>query len=50
MLDDGQVELVLSEDDLKDGLTEWPEDGLAPEVLNQRYNDFLALAGWGANE
>ena len=50
LLDDGLFELILSEDDIKDELTEWPEDGLAPEALNQRYNDFLALAGWGPNQ
>lgn len=46
MQDAGQFELILSEADLKDESTPWPDDGLAPEVLNQRYNDFLALAGW----
>ncbi|EXI81773.1 MAG: Inactivated superfamily I helicase [Candidatus Accumulibacter appositus] len=46
MQDAGQFELILSEADLKDESTPWPDDGLAPEVLNPRYNDFLALAGW----
>jgi hypothetical protein len=42
----GLIELVLADSDLKDGLTDWPADGLTPEVLNQSYNDHLALAGW----
>lgn len=50
MLDHGQIELIVTEDDLKDGLTEWPEDGLAADLLNQNYNDYLALAGWGENQ
>ena len=38
--------MILGEADIKDGLTAWPEDALAPESLNPAYNDFLALAGW----
>jgi hypothetical protein len=41
----GVFELVIDKDDLEDGLTLWPEDGLAPEVLNQNYNETLILAG-----
>jgi hypothetical protein len=48
--DDGVIELILGESDIKDGLTDWPEDGLAAESLNPAYNDFLALAGWGASQ
>jgi hypothetical protein len=50
MFDDGLFELILSDDEIKDALTEWPDDGLAPEALNQRYNDYLALAGWEAKQ
>lgn len=48
--DDGRFELILGESDIKDRSTDWPEDGLAPESLNPAYNDFLALAGWGASQ
>lgn len=41
-LDEGQIEVVL--DDAVDA--DPPEDGLAPEVLNLAYNDYLTLAGW----
>lgn len=39
----GEIEVVLQvhDDDLP------PEDALAAEVLNPKYNEFLALAGWG---
>jgi hypothetical protein len=50
LLDNGLFELIRSEDDIKDEMTEWPEDGLGAEALNQSYNDFLALAGWGSNQ
>lgn len=48
--DRGLFELILAEADIKDGLIAYPEDGLAPEVLNPAYNDFLALAGWGGEQ
>lgn len=40
-LDAGRIEVVLGETG-----DEAPEDGLAPEVLNPAYNDYLTLAGW----
>ena len=48
--DDGRFELILGDEDLVDGLTDWPEDGLAAQSLNQTYNDFLALAGWEGSQ
>lgn len=42
-LDAGQIELVL--DTPED--SEVPEAGLPAELLNQAYNNYLALAGWG---
>ena len=43
-IDRGEIEVVLQahDDDLP------PEDALSAEVLNPSYNEFLALAGWGA--
>lgn len=46
----GEVELILSEEDIKDGQTEWPEEGLKPEALNQSYNEVRLLAGWGEDQ
>jgi hypothetical protein len=48
--DCGLFELIIGESDIKDQLTDWPDDGLAPESLNPAYNDFCALAGWEASQ
>lgn len=40
----GRFEVVLEKDDDSQA----PEDGLEIDVLNQRYNEALHLAGWGA--
>lgn len=49
-LDQGQIEVVLSEDEDISPEEAPPEDGLAPEVLNLAYNDYLTLAGWGDDQ
>lgn len=41
--DQGEVEVVVSLPEDSDV----PEDGMALELLNQAYNNYLALAGWG---
>ena len=41
-LDEGRIEIVL--DDAADA--DAPADGLAPQMLNPAYNDYLTLAGW----
>jgi RecB family exonuclease len=45
-IDQGRIEVVLEE--YEDELP--AEDALAIEVLNIKYNDFAALAGWGSNQ
>lgn len=45
-LDQGQIEVVLREEEDTSPDEASPEDGLAPEVLNLSYNDYLTLAGW----
>lgn len=45
-LDQGLIEVVLGQDDESSSDVVPPEDGLAPEVLNLSYNDYLTLAGW----
>lgn len=45
-LDDGRIEVALEEDPESDA----PEDGMALEILNPAYNDYLALAGWGEQQ
>lgn len=42
-LDEGWIEVVIKEPEESDV----PEDGMALELLNQDYNDYRALAGWG---
>ncbi len=45
-LDQGQLEVVVSEHEDPPADEAAPEDGLAPELLNPSYNDYLTLAGW----
>lgn len=45
-LDQGLIEVVLREDEDSSSDEAPPEDGLAREVLNVSYNDYLTLAGW----
>ena len=45
-LDQGQIEVVVREEEDTSPDKAPPEDGLAPEVLNLSYNDYLTLAGW----
>jgi RecB family exonuclease len=49
-LDQGQIEVVISNDEDIDAEDAPPENGLAPEVLNTSYNDYLTLAGWGEDQ
>lgn len=42
LLSQGLVEVAVDDGEVPDV----PEGGLAPEILNQKYNDYLALAGW----
>ena len=41
-LDEGRIEVALTVDEASDA----PGSGMVLEALNQRYNDYLALAGW----
>lgn len=45
-LDDGLIEVALTEDPETDA----PEEGMALEALNQAYNDYRMLAGWGEEQ
>ncbi|MBP9735503.1 MAG: PD-(D/E)XK nuclease family protein [Rhodoferax sp.] len=42
-LDQGLIEVALEENDDSTA----PEDGMAMDILNQNYNDYRVLAGWG---
>ena len=44
-LDDGQVEVALQSIEEAEE-SAYPEAGLSAQVLNENYNDYLALAGW----
>ena len=41
-LDQGLIGVVLDDE----GLSDWPPEGLQPELLNLNYNEYLTLAGW----
>ena len=49
-LDRGEIEVVLSEPEDSSDDEASPQDGLAPEVLNPGYNNYLTLAGWGEDQ
>jgi hypothetical protein len=46
LLDSGGIEVALTLDES----SEAPPDGVALEVLNPKYNEFLSLAGWKATQ
>ena len=43
LLDQGLIEVAVDDSEVAVA----PSDGMALEILNQKYNEYLALAGWG---